>query len=416
MPGCAGRSQQSDAGAPKIKPNVILIMADDLGYECLSCYGGLSYKTPFLDELARTGVRFENCHSQPLCTPSRVKIMTGRYNFRNYKKFGEFDFKERTFAHVMKSAGYATCIAGKWQLKGRGAAGPYDAGFDEYCLWHMEDAFAQKGSRYRSPKIIKNRRVLQGLDGKYGPDVFCDYIFDFIERHKRKTFFVYYPMALVHGPFVPTPDSADWVQSTHKRDEKYFADMVAYMDKIVARIVRGLGELGLRENTLILFTGDNGTSRSITSTMSNRIIKGGKGRTVDAGTHVPLIVNWKGTTPAGKVCGDLVDFSDFLPTLAEAAGASLPKGVTIDGWSFLPQLRGQRGNPREWIFCHYDPEHGGRKLKRFIRDKRWKLYHTGELFDVQADPLEHNPILPGQGDKQAAAARRRLEAVLDSIK
>ncbi|MHC4365746.1 MAG: sulfatase-like hydrolase/transferase, partial [Planctomycetota bacterium] len=155
LPGCASTEKLTSAKRAKGRPNIILIMADDLGHECLGCYGSASYKTPMLDELARTGVRFENCHAQPLCTPSRVKIMTGRYNFRNYTKFGHFDFNEKTFAHVLKSVGYATCIAGKWQLMGRGSAGPYAASFDEYCLWHMEDAFSPKNSRYRSPKIIK---------------------------------------------------------------------------------------------------------------------------------------------------------------------------------------------------------------------------------------------------------------------
>jgi arylsulfatase A len=221
-------------------------------------------------------------------------------------------------------------------------------------------------------------------------------------------------MALVHDPFFPVPDSPDWAQAAHNRDNKYFADMVAYMDKIVGRILRKLDELGLRENTLVLFTGDNGTNKRITSKMPGRTIKGGKGQTIDAGTHVPLIADWKGTTPA-KVCDDLVGFSDFLPTLAEAAGAPLPENVIIDGRSFLPQLRGQKGNPREWLFCHYGPKHGGRKLKRFVRDKRWKLYHTGKLFNVQADPLEQSPILQGEGGEQAAAARKRFQAVLDSI-
>lgn len=396
------------------RPNIILIMADDLGYECLGCYGSLSYKTPVLDELARTGMRFTSCHSQPLCTPSRAKIMTGRYNFRNYTSFGNFDFREKTFANVLRSAGYATCIAGKWQLMGRGAAGPNDAGFDEYCLWHMEDAFARKGPRYRSPKVIKNGELLNGLEGKYGPDIFCDYILDYIERKKSGPFFVYYPMALVHAPFVPTPDSPDWTQPEANRDTKYFADMVAYMDKLVGRIANRLHELGLAENTLLIFTGDNGTGRAITSQMPGRTIKGGKGLTIDTGTHVPLIANWKGTVPAGKVCDDLVDFSDFLPTLAEAAGAALPESVTIDGRSFLPQLLGQKGNPKQWLLCHYVSQRG-RGFKRFVRDKRWKLYHTGELFDVQADPLEKSPIPPDAGGKQAAEARRRLQAVLDSL-
>ena len=402
------------------RPNIILIMADDLGFECLGCYGSASYKTPVLDELAGTGMRFEHCYSQPLCTPSRVKIMTGRSNARNYIRFGVFDFTERTFAHVMKGAGYDTCIAGKWQLKGRGFTGPYDAGFDEYCLWHMEDADAPKGSRYRDPKVIQNGQVLGNLVGKYGPDVFCDYINDFVERHKSsssKPFFLYFPMALTHSPFCPTPDSPQWGQNV--TDKKYYADMVAYMDKVIGSIVRKLDDLGLRENTLILFTGDNGTPKGITSEMvDGSSIDGGKGSTTDAGTHVALVANWKGTTPAGKVSGDLVDFSDMLATVAEAGGASLPENITIDGRSFLPQLRGQTGNPRDWIFCWYQRDPGS-TLYRFARDQRWKLYGTGDhnragnLYDVAADTLEENPNPAGS---QAASARRRLQAVLDSMK
>jgi arylsulfatase A len=418
MPGCnsvsglpAGRNRQ---------PNIILIMADDIGYECLGCYGSKSYKTPVLDELARTGMRFEHCYSQPLCTPSRVKIMTGRSNARNYIKFGVLDFKEKTSAQVMKSAGYDTYIVGKWQLMGRRAAGPYDAGFDEYCLWHMEDAYSPKGSRYRDPRVILNGQMLDNLDGKYGPDVFCNHILELIDRHKSKEsrpFFIYFPMALTHGPFEPTPDSRGWGRNL--KDKKYYVDMVTYMDKIIGRIVRKLDEAGLRENTLILFTGDNGTPRGITSEMKDgSFIDGGKGLTTDAGTHVALIANWKGTTPAGRVCADLVDFSDMLPTLAEAGGGSLPENVTIDGRSFLPQLRGKRGNPRDWIFCWYrrDP---GTTLYRFARDQQWKLYgdgdydRAGNLYDVAADTLEENPNPAGS---EAAAARRRLQAVLDSMK
>jgi arylsulfatase A len=222
-------------------------------------------------------------------------------------------------------------------------------------------------------------------------------------------------MALVHGPFVPVPGTADWAQTAHKRDNKYFADMVAYMDKIVGHILRKLDELGLRENTLVLFTGDNGTNKRITSKMPDRTIRGGKGGTIDAGTHVPLIANWKGTVPPGKICDDLVDFSDFLPTLADAAGAALPENVVIDGRSFLPQLRGQKGNPRQWLFCHYTRKGGAETPKRFVRDKRWKLYDTGELFDVQADPLERRPVPTDEGGEEAADARRRFQAVLDSV-
>jgi len=408
-----GRAQVSSK-----KPNIVLIMADDLGYECLGCYGSKSYKTPVLDGLARTGMRFEHCYSQPLCTPSRVKLMTGQYNFRNYVNFGVLDPKQKTFGHLLRDRGYATCVVGKWQLYGsvdqsaevRGTGSmPGQAGFDEHCLWQIKD----RGSRYKDPVMVQNGKTRDDLQGKYGPDISCDYALDFIERHKAGPFLLYYPMALVHSPFEPTPDSEDWGKKTKKNDTRYFADMVAYMDKIVGRIVGKLGELGLRENTLVLFVGDNGTDKSIRSKMADSVIRGDKGNTTDGGTHVPMIANQPGVVPAGKVCGDLVDFSDFVPTFAEATGADIPGDMPVDGRSFLPQLRGEKGNPREWIFCHYDPRWGKNKMRRFVRDKRWKLYANGELYDVQADVLEQNPNPTGP---EAAEARKRLQAVLDSMK
>jgi len=418
MQGCNSFSGFSEGKIAK--PNIILIMADDIGYECFGCYGGASYKTPALDVLAKTGMRFEHCYSQPLCTPSRVKIMTGQYNFRNYTNFGVLDPRQKTFGHLLQRCGYTTCVVGKWQLYGsvnqsaevRGIGSlPEQAGFDEHCLWQVKD----RGSRYRDPVVVQNGRDLEGLKGRYGPDVFTDYAIDFIERHKIKPFFLYFPMALVHNPFVPTPDSEDWKNKKHKNDNKYFADMVAYMDKIVGRIVAKVDELGLRENTLVIFTGDNGTNRNIKSKMSDgQVIQGDKGNTTDAGTRVPLIANWPDVIPPGKVCGDLVDFSDFVPTFAELTGAPLPKGMVIDGQSFLPQLLGKKGKPRKWIFCHYDPKWLGRKeAVRFVRDKRWKLYDNGDLFDVPVDKLEKNPNPPGP---EADSARKRLQAVLDSIK
>lgn len=414
MPGCNSVSGLS-AGSGK-RPNIILIMADDLGYECLGCYGSKSYKTPVLDELARTGMRFEHCYSQPLCTPSRVKIMTGQYNIRNYTKFGAMHSKEKTFGHLMQSAGYATCVVGKWQLAARDSGVgtyPKQAGFDEHCLWQVKD----RGSRYKDPIIVQNGRNREDLKGKYGPDIFCDYLLEFVERRKAEPFFVYFPMVLTHSPFEPTPDTEEWKKTSSKAHKKHFADMVAYMDKIIGRIVQKLDELGLRENTLLLFTGDNGTPRGITSEMKDgSFIDGGKGLMTDAGTHVALIASWKGAILTGKVCPDLVDFSDILPTIAEVSGASV--GSEIDGRSFLPQLRGKRGNPRDWIFCWYrrDP---GKTLYRFARDKRWKLYadgkynRAGNLYDVAADTLEQNP---NPGGPEAAAARKRLQAVLDSVK
>lgn len=405
-------------GRASKKPNIVLIMADDLGYECLGCYGGQSYKTSVLDELARTGVKFEHCYSQPLCTPSRVKIMTGQYNFRNYTNFGVLDPSQKTFSHLLQGCGYVTCVVGKWQLYGsvnqsaevRGTGSlPDQAGFDEHCLWQI----VKRGSRYKDPLMIRNGEPVEDFRGKYGPDISCDYALDFIDRHKSKPFFLYFPMALVHDPFVPTPDSEDWSKKNHKNNTKYFADIVAYMDKIVGRVVGKLDALGLRGNTLFVFTGDNGTNKSIKSKMPEGIIQGDKGETTDGGTRVPLIANWPGVIPAGKVCGDLVDFSDFVPTFADAVGTVIPANMKVDGRSFLPQLRGEKGKPREWIFCHYDPRWGKRPKRRFVRDKRWKLYASGDLYDVRADVLEQNPNPTGPG---AVEARERLQAVLDSIK
>jgi arylsulfatase A len=418
MPDCLSAGRTSTAKKVNDKPNIILIMADDLGYECLGCYGSKSYKTPVLDKLAATGMRFEHCYSQPLCTPSRVKIMTGQYNFRNYVNFGVLDPKQKTFSHLLRDCGYATCVVGKWQLYGsvnqsaevRGTGSlPQQAGFDEHCLWQIKD----RGSRYKDPVMVQNGMPREDLQGKYGPDVSCDYALNFIERHKTGPFLLYFPMTLVHSPFVPTPDSEDWNKPKHENNTKYFVDMVAYMDKIVGRIVGKLDMLSLRENTLILFVGDNGTDRNIRSKMADRVIRGDKGNTTDGGTHVPMIASQPGVVPAGKMCGDLVDFSDFVPTFAEAAGAEIPGDMPLDGRSFLPQLHGEKGNPRDWIFCHYDPQWGNHKMRRFVRDKRWKLYANGDLYDVPADTLEQNPNPSGP---EARAARKRLQTVLDSVK
>jgi arylsulfatase A-like enzyme len=400
------------------RPNVVLIMADDIGYECFGCYGGTSYRTPVLDGLANEGVRFEHCYSQPLCTPSRVKIMTGRSNIRNYSHFSILERDERTFGHMLQASGYRTAVAGKWQLYGaehyKDLAGtgttPAGAGFDESCLWQV----GRLGSRYWNPLIERNGVPLEGLEERYGPDVFCDFVTAFIRENRDRPFLVYYPMALVHSPFVPTPSSAD---RESKDRQANFADMVAAMDSVVGRIVSELERLGLRENTLLLFTSDNGTGRRIKSAMGDVTIKGGKSLTTDAGTRVPLIASRPGAVPGGAVCEDLIDFSDFVPTLAELCGASLPEDVALDGRSFLPQLRGERGRPREWIYCYYNPRPGNARFpeRRFVRDKRWKLYWSGELFDIANDVLEEKPISPGQGGAEAVAARIKLQAALDSM-
>jgi arylsulfatase A-like enzyme len=398
-------------------------MADDLGAECLGCYGGTSYTTPHLDGLASSGVRFTHCNSTPLCSPSRVQVMTGRYPFRtgwpmmiNQRPKGQqyLDPKERTFGHVLKAGGYATALAGKWQLCHFDERPDHvrQCGFDDSCCWAWR-VNGTRTKRYWTPAVWQDGRMRDDVADRYGPDVFCEFLIDAMTRNRSRPFMAYYPMTLVHSPFVPTPDTKRR-QSTPKGSkarQQNFADMVAYMDKLIGRLVAALDRLKLREKTLIMFTGDNGTHRAITSKLGGTsIITGGKGKMTEAGTHVPLIANWHGTTPAGKVCDDLIDFSDMMPTFVELAGAPLPQGVTIDGRSFAPQLLGQKGKPRDWAYCRLRED-------RWVRDKRWRLRGNGTLVDLQGQRYGTKPTYkPGQNEPpEANAARKRLQAVLDTL-
>ena len=372
------------------RPNIVLIMADDFGYECVEANGGTSYKTPVLNQMASEGVRFEHCYSQPICTPSRVKLMTGQYNVRNYAEFGLLETSQVTFGNLFKGAGYETCIVGKWQL-GKDRLRPAHFGFDEHCLWQL----LRRPSRFASPGLEVNGE-LKDYPGGYGPDIVTDYACDFIERNKNNPFLLYYPMIITHCPFEPTPDSVDWDPGskgspTYKGNAKYFGDMVTYMDRLIGRILSQLDASGVRENTLVLFTGDNGTDTPVVSMMGDRRVAGAKGKTIDAGCRVPLIAQWPGKTAAGVVSQDLVDFSDFLPTICEAADVSIPTTLTLDGRSFFPQLTGQPGNPREWIYIWY-ARNGGRKGREFTRTQRYKLYRSGEFYDVPNDYREKNPL------------------------
>jgi arylsulfatase A len=405
------------------KPNIVLIMADDMGYETLTCNGGQSYRTPVLDELARKGMRFEHCYATPLCTPSRHELLTGKYCFRDYGGWTNLNFNNITFGHVLQDAGYATCIVQKWQL-GREIEGPELAGFDEFFI-NKKGKPEVNPDFYWNPKVIDNGNVISVQD-EYGPKAFCDYLLDFIDRHQNEPFFAYFPMKLPHDPFVPTPDSPDrgWepVEGIHfpvnRGDPRYFQDMVAYVDKMVGRIINKLDQLGCAENTLVLFTADNGTHPLIQSQFKNRVVTGGKGEMTDAGTRVPLIAYWTGTTPEGQVNKDLIDYTDFLPTLAEVAGANLPD-VFLDGKSFYPQLLGEKGTPRDWAACYY-PLGGWNRSNpsMFVRTQRYKLYDDGRFYDVQTDPEEKNPIQNPESDEKIiknmlSKTMERLRAQVD---
>ena len=398
------------------RPNIILIMADDLGYETIGANGGTSYKTPVLDRLAATGVRFTHCFVQPLCTPTRAQLMTGRYNVRNYINFGNMDPQAVTFGNLLKRAGYATCIVGKWQL-GHDIELPKKFGFDEHCLWQH----TRRPPRYANPGLEVNGVQKDFTNGEYGPDLVNDCALDFITRKKDGPFFLYYPMILTHAPYQPTPDSPDWDPKAQgeqvNTDPKHFGDMVAYMDKLVGRLVARLDSLGIRDKTLLLFVGDNGTGRGMRSMMGDRLVVGGKGTTTDAGMHVPLVVSWPGRITAGRVCSDLVDSTDFLPTLLDAAGAAPPSGLRLDGCTFLPQILGAEGQPRDWVYSWYSPRQSAdMTVREFAFNHGYKLYRSGEFFDLRKDIEEKQPLAVTSLSGEAAAAAKTLQRALDQFK
>jgi len=445
------------------RPNIVFILADDLGYETLGVNGSADYNTPNLDRMAEEGMRFENCFSQPLSSPTRVQLLTGMYNNRNYTKWAVMSEKDKTIAHIVKEAGYATALTGKWQLSDEGLF-PGDAGFDANLFWAYGFDLEKIGfklkypkktpdnyyynekqpeerymvvnnntpsttSRYFYPCLIKNDTdFVVTTENDYGPDVVCSYALDFIEENKNRPFMLYLPMMLVHDPFQPTPATPGIASMTLK--EKFnaktdnFKLMVEWMDWQVGLVLDKLKELGLEENTLVIFTGDNGTGRAITTRMKDgSVIAGGKGLSTDAGIHVPLIVQWKGKIKGGSVCSDLIDFTDFMPTIADVTGASLPEGpgFCADGRSFSPQLRGKKGKPRDWVFFHYDrnPEvaasNPAYKRARFVRSKEYKLYDTGEMYNVKKDPLEQQEISVKQQSKTEKSERTQLQKVLDTM-
>ncbi len=404
------------------RPNVILIMADDMGFECLSSYGSLSYQTPVLDSLASKGIRFSNAISQPLCTPSRVKIMTGKYNFRNYEYFGYLNPNQKSFGHLFQDAGYKTCITGKWQLNGiyhdlkgnQDKNRPYHFGFDEYCLWQLTRN-KQKGERYAKPLIEENGTEKRyGIDD-YGPDIFVNYILNFIDRNKKQPFFIYYPMVLVHDPFVPTPDSPEWTDSSrrYENDTAYFDDMMSYTDKIIGKIAGKLKESGLDKNTLLIFTADNGTHRSVVTMTKDGPFQGGKGTTTDAGTRVPMVAYWPEYVKKPGVYEPLIEFSDFYATFSDL----LKKNEPSDGQSFYQLLKNQEHVSRETAFVHYDPQWGkwvNQFAGRFVRTLKYKLYDNGTFYRLENDIKEEKPLQNNDLTTEEISIKNKLQQILDN--
>jgi arylsulfatase A len=402
-------TRAEEIAAPKTaggsKPNIIFILSDDLGVDILSCFGSDQYKTPHLDALVAGGMKFTHTYAAPLCGPSRALIMTGRYAFRtgavNQDKTGGLTPEQETMMpKILKGAGYVTASFGKW---GQLGLTPGAFGFDEYLNFKGSGIFwntQPKGKEYDlngKPVELKNK--------EYMPDLLHKLAVDFITRNQDKPFYLYYPMSHIHGDILPTPDSKEGASA-----KELYADNIVYHDKLVGQLIAELEKLKLREKTLIVYVGDNGTAKggAELSTVGGKKIDGSKGSMLEGGSLVPMIVNWPGTTPAGTVCADMIDFSDYVPTFAALAGAKLPENVIIDGQSFLPQIKGQKGTPREWAYV---------QLARmwYVRDMNWKLNEKGELYNMSGAPFEEKLVPAGSTDPVALAERAKLQAALNKL-
>jgi len=420
---------------PNTRPNIIFILVDDLGKEWVSAYGAEDIETPDVDRLAATGIKFDNAYVMPQCTPTRLSFMTGQYPYRHgwvnhwdVPRWGggcHYDWNRNpSLARVVKDAGYATAVAGKWQVNDFRVQpeAMVDIGFDEYCMWTGgEGGNPPSDIRYWDP-YIHTKRGSRTYEGAYGPDVFTDFLLDFIEENKDGPFFAYFPMVLTHTPFVTTPD--DLEASTDL--EKHKA-MVRYTDKILGKFMGKLEELGIRDDTILIWTTDNGTVGSITGTRDGRQVKGQKSNLVEPGLCVPFIVSAPGLVPQGVTTDALTDVTDVLPTFAELTGGTLQPGYEYDGVSIADFLLGKSDDtPRDWILGM-----GGKneaKLTdagvenryvfrdRVIREKRFKLYvstkrRAEKLVDVIADPEEKTNLIDSSNPEVKAALARMLPII-----
>ncbi len=422
--GCEEQGKRSMHGGGSGKLNFIVILNDDMGAFELGCYGNKINRTPNLDRMAAEGVRFKTFFATPVCTPTRVSIMTGRYGSRNgycnlkgrdagNRPGADMSKEEITFGRLLQEQGYKTAIAGKWQLPGQLPTMALETGFDEMMMWiytgnvapgteYVGGYFPEgkgKSARYWKPGVAKNGVHFATTEKDYGPDMYSGFLFDFIERHKDVPFFVYYPMCLIHRPWRATPDDPEIEKVNSK--EAHIAN-VEYTDKIIGRLMETLERNGLRENTVVFFIGDNGTQTF------------GKGTPTEFGARVPGIVSCPGVVREGHVSNELADISDVFPTLAEFAGAPLPADREYDGVSLKDYLTGKTDTHREWIFSylgHY----------RILRDKHWllemntvddfgKFYYCGNL----RDGFGYGDVTNSQ-KPDVVEARKRFEALLEKL-
>jgi arylsulfatase A len=407
--------------------NIILMLADDVGFEVPQVNGGRSYFTPNINKMAAQGIRFVNTFSTPLCSPSRFELLTGKYNFRNYGAWGIMDTTNRTIANMLRDAGYNTLVAGKWQLDG-GDASIHALGFNDYMVFTpFQNIGIANGSRYKNPTLYQFGKVLNkdSMNGKYGEDIVVNYINSWIDSNKNKSnpMFIYYPIMLCHAPFSPTPEDPEfptWDPAHNNSDPKFFTSMADYMDEKIGQVIDHVKAAGIANNTIIIYVGDNGTDDDIYSLFRNVTIEGGKSYTWATGTQQGMIVYAPGLIAPHQVNANLIDFSDFLPTIADMAGVPKPTTYgTLDGVSFYPYLFGQAGTPRDWVFCHYDQNEQGEgrhPIQRWVNNTGYKLYDTTEKFyNIKKDPYELHPISDSALTPKEVKTKNYFQSILDTM-
>ncbi len=355
--------------------------------------------------MAANGIQFSQCYNHPDGSPSRLAILTGKYNFRNYVKWGYLPPDAKTIGNLLQDAGYATCWVGKWQLSG-GDKRILGAGFNKYLVFLPLTGPSQREHRYKDPKLYKNGAYLPDsvTQGQYSEDMFFNYLSNFIDNNKTKPFFAIYASLLVGFPFVPTPDDPKFATWNSENDitlqnKKYYPGMVAYLDKIVGKVIKKLQTNGIANNTIIMFTSATQSYQGITSIWNGQSVIGTKTTTSKAGTNIPFIAYWPSSIAPGTKSATIIDFTDFMPSLADMAGIPTPTTYGIlDGTSFYDNMIGITGKNRNWVFCHWDNNPlDDVPVERFINNRIYKLYDTvgegnGKFYKIKDDFYETNPI------------------------
>jgi len=402
------------ADARDQRPNILLIVADDLGYEMLGCYGGLETDTPNLDSMAKNGVMFTRAYTSPVCTPSRMSLYTGTYMPRH--QFSSVlpihvgsdiavDMQEwPTYAQALRAAGYATSVTGKWQLAGLEFHPDHcrQAGFDSWCVWQIWKDGA-KTTRYWQPVFNQDGEIRQDIDDQFGPDVLTGYVIEQMRSAQKanKPFCIQHNMLLPHVPLVQTPDDKK------ANCPASLKNMVRYLDKQVGKLLTALDELDLTENTFVFFVGDNGTQAEKPRMTTAGKITGGKWTLTDAGTHVPFIAFSPNLIPSGRRLDDLIDMADFFPTICELAGVKILPKNGIDGVSFVRPLTGRGRGTRPRVTAGIGDDF-------FIFDGDWRLHHRGEkLVDCRELPEEKRADMNSEA---AEAAKARLLPDLNELR